>query len=240
MADSVTSFGCFLIGGGLIAVTSLPGLARKPTAVHLLVVGIISLCLFALFLDADAGLVQAIGRDATLTGRTLLWNELLRMNTSPWLGVGFESFWLGERAAYFWETYWWRPNQAHNGYLEVFLDLGWIGVALLSFMMAWGYRNVVGSLRRDPELGRLRLAYFVVAVLYNLTEAAFKVMHPVWIVFLLAITVVPKPPRREDRWSPSTRAALSGWPRIGMGCGASPFGVTGSRFSPRTCSSPFK
>jgi O-antigen ligase len=193
MADSVTAFGCFLIGGGLIAVTSLPGFARKPTAVHLLVGAIVVLSVCALFLDAGTGVVEAMGRDQTLTGRTELWDEILRMNVDPWFGTGFENFWLGERAAYFWENYWWRPNQAHNGYLEMFINLGWIGVALLSFVMAWGYRNVVGSLRQDPELGRLRLVYFVVAVLYNLTEAAFRMMHPVWIAFLLAVTLVPSP-----------------------------------------------
>jgi hypothetical protein len=63
--------------------------------------------------------------------------------------------------------------------------------------MASGYRNVVGALHRDPELGRLKLAYFVVAVIYNLTEAAFKVMHPVWIVFLLSISVVPDPKNQK-------------------------------------------
>ena len=72
-------------------------------------------------------------------------------------------------------------------------------MALLGFVMAWGYRNVVGSLHRSPELGKLRLAYFVVAVLYNLTEAAFKVMHPVWTTFLLAIIAEPDATRREDR-----------------------------------------
>ncbi|MFQ5790320.1 MAG: O-antigen ligase family protein [Acidobacteriota bacterium] len=198
MANSVTALACFLIGGGLMVVTNLAGLARKSAAVHILVVGIISVSLFGLFLDPDAGLVQAAGRDSTLTGRTALWAQLLEMNIDPWFGTGFESFWLGERAEHFWGLYYWRPNQAHNGYLEVFLNLGWIGAALLGLVMAWGYRNVVGSLRRDPELGRLRLAFFVVAVLYNFTESAFKVMSPVWITFLLAITLIPSPPRREE------------------------------------------
>lgn len=197
MADSATSFACFLIGGGLIAVTSLLGLARKPTAVHLLVGAILALSVSVLFLDVDTGFVEAMGRDATLTGRTGLWAHLLDTNKTSWFGVGFETFWIGERLEYLWEKYWWRPNQAHNGYLEILLTLGWIGVALLIFVMAWGYRNVLGSLREDPELGRLRLAYFVVAVLYNLTEAAFKVMHPVWIAFLLAVTLVPNLQRRE-------------------------------------------
>lgn len=63
-------------------------------------------------------------------------------------------------------------------------------MALLGFVIAWGYRNVVGAPHQDPEMGGLRLAFFMVAVLSNLTEAAFRAMHPVWIAFLLAITLV--------------------------------------------------
>ena len=41
------------------------------------------------------------------------------------------------------------------------------------------------------------MAYFAVA-LYNMTEAAFKETHPIWIVFLLAVILVPNAPRRKD------------------------------------------
>jgi O-antigen ligase len=195
-ARSATSLACFLIGGGLITLTSRRAFDLSPRAVHILIAGIVSLCLLGLFID-DAGLVQAMGRDPTLTGRTELWQELLQTSVAPWFGTGFESFWLGKRAKWLWEHHWWHPNQAHNGYLEIYLNLGVVGIGLLALLMASGYRNVVGALRRDPELGGLKLAYFVVAVIYNLTEAAFKVMHPVWIVFLLAITVVPDPKNRK-------------------------------------------
>jgi exopolysaccharide production protein ExoQ len=198
MADSATSLTCFLLGGGLIAVKSLPGLTRTPTAVQLFVAGVLFLSLVGLFLDVGTDLVEAMGRDATLTGRTALWDELLRMTVDPWCGAGFESFWLGERAKSLWTHHWWHPNQAHNGYLEVFLNLGWIGVALLGLVMVGGFRNIIGAFRQDQETGRLRLAYFVVAVIYNLTEAAFKMMNPMWIAFLLAVTVIPEPSRRED------------------------------------------
>jgi hypothetical protein len=44
------------------------------------------------------------------------------------------------------------------------------------------------SLRLDPDLGSLRLAFFLSAIVTGLTEAAFRMMGPPWIVFLLAIT----------------------------------------------------
>lgn len=209
-ANSATSLGCFLVGGALIAVTRR--FTLRPRAVHILAVGLVSLCLFGLLLAPATGLVQAMGRDPTLTGRTQLWEEVLRMGVDPWFGAGFESFWLGKRAELLWETYWWHPNEAHNGYLEIFLTLGWLGVALFSFVLVWGYRNVVGSLRRSRELGSVRLAYFMVAVIYNVTEAAFKVMHPVWIMFILAILATPVAVRRpqfdrETRTPQENRAA---------------------------------
>ena len=196
--NSATSLVCFLVGGGLIALTKRSAFVRETAALHFLVGAVLFLCLFGLFLNAGTDIVEALGRDPTLTGRTALWDQVLRMTVNPWFGAGFESFWLGERLERLWATYWWHPNQAHNGYLEVFLNLGWLGVALLSFVIAWGYRNVLGALRRNPEAGGLRLAFFVVALVYNLTEAAFRVMHPVWIAFLLAVAVVPEASRRQD------------------------------------------
>jgi O-antigen ligase len=190
MADSATSLGCFLVGAVLIAVTTWFG-SPRPAAVHLLSAGIVFVCVFGLLIDTDAGLVQALGRDATLTTRTLLWNELVRFNVDPIFGTGFESFWLGERARILWAKYWWHPNQAHNGYLEMYLNLGWVGVTLLGLLLVRGYRNTVRTLQEDPERGALWLAFFMAAVLYNLTEAAFKVVHPAWVIFLFTTVAVP-------------------------------------------------
>jgi exopolysaccharide production protein ExoQ len=189
IADSATSFTCFLIGGTLLAITTLPGFARAPSTPHLVTGGIVVAVFTVVLLNAGTGLVAAMGRDTTLTGRTELWDTLLTMTVDPLFGAGFESFWLGQRVERLWATYWWRPRQAHNGYLEVFLNLGWAGVLMILVVIAGGYRNVTAMFRTDPAAGSLGLALLVVALTYNLTEAAFKMMHPVWIAFLLAVSV---------------------------------------------------
>ena len=167
--------------------------------VHVLVATIVLVVVSDVFLIDGSDLVQAMGRDSTLTGRTELWGRVLQLRVDPLFGAGFESFWLGTRLDTLWSMYWWHPNQAHNGYLEVFLNLGWIGLILLGSVIARGYRNVVDAVRREPQLGRLRLAFFVAALLYNLTEAAFKILHPVWIAFLLSIIAIPDAPGEEER-----------------------------------------
>jgi len=198
MANSSTSLACFLVGSGLLLLTSLRRAPLTPMTLNILFVAVVSLAFFGLFIDANAGLVEALGRDATLSTRTDLWAELLQMNSDPLIGAGFESFWLGKRAKMLWQQHWWHPNQAHNGYLELFLNEGWIGLVLLGFLMTWGYRNVVHSLNRDSILGGLKVSFFIITVLYNLTEATFKAIHPVWIIFLLAVTVVPDSKEQEN------------------------------------------
>jgi O-antigen ligase len=192
-ADSATSFVCLLIGAAAMTITSMPRLRSTSTPVHLVVGAVLFVWVSALVFDVGTDVVEAMGRDTTLTGRTGLWEEIVRMTVDPLFGAGFESFWLGTRLESFWRQYWWHPNQAHNGYLEVFLNLGAAGVVLLGGVMFWGYRNVVEAFRRDPATCGLRLAYFLVAVLYNFTEAAFKGFHLVWIALLLAIMTVPAP-----------------------------------------------
>src|SRR5438045_1699784 len=114
------------------------------------------------------------------------------------IGVGFESFWLGERLQEIWSLYWWRPNEAHNGYIEVLINLGWIGLVLLALLLITGYRNIIAAFRRDPEISCLKLGYFVVAVIYALTEAAFRMHGVTWIFLLLSVAAIPKPVSKDS------------------------------------------
>lgn len=204
MADSSTSIACFFLAGVLIFFT-IRDKDPTPARLHTLMATITCVALLGyVFEDAYAFVVQSLGRNTTLTGRTDIWADLFRMDFNPWFGTGFESFWIGPRLAYLWRKYYFHPNQAHNGYIETYLNLGWIGIGLLVVLFASGYRNVVRAYRQDPGTGSLRLAFLIVAAVYNVTEAAFKVMHPVWIAFFLAITAVPQLLSRVDESSVKT------------------------------------
>jgi exopolysaccharide production protein ExoQ len=192
VSNSMTSLGCFVVASALMVVASFPTISQRTGFIHLLVGGTITVIFLVLFVGIGGLLLQSLGRNATLTGRTELWPALLELAGNPVIGTGFESFWLGERLEKMWSLYWWHPTQAHNGYLEIYLTLGWIGIGLLALVAIWGYRNIIGMFRYDPVGAKLRLAYFVVAIAYDFTESAFKTLHPVWLGFLLAIIVPPK------------------------------------------------
>jgi len=191
LANTVTAMSCFLIATVVMIATMIPALSRRSWLIHLVVIAMLSLSVSALFFGFGTNLVETMGRDPTLTGRTQIWDLVLSMTTKPLLGTGFESFWLGSRLQKIWSIYWWHPNEAHNAYIEVYLNLGWMGIVLLAVLVATGYRKVFSALRRDPDEGGLRLAYFVTALAYNCTESAIRIMHPVWILFLLATITVP-------------------------------------------------
>lgn len=200
-ANSVTSSACFVLCGGLMVLTSLPAVTRRPALIHLMVATVVLGTFCVLFLGIGSGLLSHVGRDSTLTGRTEIWGLAISLNHDLLLGAGFESFWLGRRLATIRELYPNNVNQVHNGYLEVFLNLGWVGVVLLATLLWTGYRRIVAAVCRHSVASTLMLSYFVVAIVYNFTEASFKMMSPVWIVCLLAITVPRIPLAKRAKMS---------------------------------------
>ncbi len=216
-AKSATSMACFLVGGVLIAIARRWGPARKPALLHVFVASVVFLALYAAILNPDVGIASAMGKDPTLTGRTDVWQTVISMSPSPLFGAGFESFWLGPRLKKLWSIYVWHPNEAHNGYIEVYLNLGWMGLSLLGFVLITGYRRVVSRVRLYPDTGNLALAYFVVAVVYSLTEAGFRMFSLVWIAFLLSISAVFKPERQNARSRPATTVSKT-LPKPGLSC----------------------
>lgn len=191
-ANSMTSISCFLMASVLILVTKLNFVKQRPAVLHLLIAGMLAVSASVLFFGVSPDTLKTMGRDPTLTDRTEVWGWLLRLLQNPFVGTGFESFWLGPRLEKMWSIYWWHPNEAHNGYLEIYINLGWIGIALLALVLVVGYRTVIAAYRRDLPLASLWLAYFLVGMTYNFTEAAFfRMQAPAWIFFLIAITRGP-------------------------------------------------
>jgi O-antigen ligase len=190
-ADSMTSLSCLGLAGAVMVLTAQPWATRWPKSAHVILWSAIAVPLFALFLDTVGTLVHSLGRNGTLTGRTEIWKAVLAMHTNPLIGTGFECFWTGGRLERVWNMSVRGIDEAHNGYLEIYLNLGWIGVCLLLWLIVSGYRRAMRTYEIDPALGRLSLSYFVAAMIYNLTEAGFKMLIPIWFGFLLSVTIVP-------------------------------------------------
>jgi len=189
LANSASSLVCFLLGAGVMLATRLRFVRRHPAAVHALVLSLVVTVGLVMLLGGGASAAQALGRNTTLTGRTDIWAAVIPMAANPLAGAGFESFWLNPVVRQrLWQLIPGLPlNEAHNGYIEVYLNLGWVGVVLIVMLLAGAYRRAVKAFRREPVLGALLLAYVLTAITYNITEAAFRLMGITWIFLLLSV-----------------------------------------------------
>jgi O-antigen ligase len=184
--NSTTSITGLVSAGGVMWFASRP--SRKPAVVHLLVIAVLSMAVTAVFFNPGGGMVEALGKDPTLTGRTQIWSLVLGLHTNPWIGTGFESFWLGPRLEKMRTALPNFPiNEAHNGYLELYLNLGWAGICFIVLLVVTGYKRIISGIRRNPEKASLFLGFLLCTLFYSFTEAAFRLMAVAWVFLLLVI-----------------------------------------------------
>ncbi len=161
MCNSMTSICALSMASVVMLLSTRPAFRRSPAPLHLLIAGFLGCALYALFFQSSGTLIASVGRNPTLTGRTDIWQAVVSIPNHPLFGAGYESFWLGSRLQEMWEAFpGLQLNEAHNGYIEILLTLGWIGVVLLGILIATGYRNVIRCYRRDPDIGSLRVSVF--------------------------------------------------------------------------------
>ena len=193
MANSVTSRACFGLGAVLMLAASWPAMSRRPWAIHALVLMMVLTGILTTLFGVGSGIVHAMGRKADLTGRTDIWRVLIPMAPNPIVGAGFESFWLGPRVDKVWHAFEGNPlNEAHNGYIETYLNLGYLGVGLIVWILISGYRRAAATFRRDPLFGSLLLSYVATSVLYSVTEAGFRMLLPLWFFLLFAVVAASR------------------------------------------------
>jgi exopolysaccharide production protein ExoQ len=200
MAHSSTSTGCLIVAIFTLLLLGSRFVQRNKTTIGTYVVAALALLLIAEeVFGISAIIIEALHRDPTLTGRTELWKTLLRHQGNPIIGTGFDSFWMGDRLLAIKEGYWWQPNEAHNGYLETYLNLGLLGVFLLAGLIIAAFWKSRLEFLRNFEFGRFRLALLAAIVLYNWTESGFRRQHPLWFAFYI---VALDHPRSKLRYLP--------------------------------------
>jgi O-antigen ligase len=190
-AQSSTSLVSCLVAILLLIFMGLPMVRKAYIGTYILAtVALLGLAEY-LFTISDF-FFQAVGRDRTLTDRTLVWRDCLSIHINPIIGVGFESFWLGERQEIMNSKWFWHPNEAHNGYLETYLNLGLVGLFILIAMIVATFWKARRELLTNFHLGRFRVAFTMVIIVYNWTEASFKALHPMYFLFYLISLDYPK------------------------------------------------
>lgn len=132
-------------------------------------------------------LVELLGRDLTLTGRTDIWQATgPAVAARPWLGYGYYAFWLPDAGPAYWvrEAVGWKVASAHSSWLELSLGLGRAGIAIFALQTCTTLmRGVTAMCRADA--GLWAPALLAVFALYTLSEShALQANNLFWIIYV--------------------------------------------------------
>lgn len=177
--------------------------ARMATIVAAFGLAVGCFLILGIIANIDA-LFDFVGRDQTLTGRTELWHYAWQMIQQRWLtGYGYETFWEIEAyVKYASDSLRWEIPNAHNGYLDVFLGLGIIGLILIIAIFSKAFYRVASAFRRADyyPAGILLLLVSTYALRASVESNLFGQNSVMWIlivVFMVALT--PNLERRKDQ-----------------------------------------
>jgi O-antigen ligase len=131
------------------------------------------------------------GKDPTLSGRTDLWAAVVdAIKIHPWFGYGYSVFWSKPGA----ETlltasrakYGAMPVHAHNGYLDLALDLGLFGVLIFAYgLLKMIWLAVIAAKDESNEASAWPLMFLVYYVLFNVTESNLLISRAfLWLPFI--------------------------------------------------------
>lgn len=135
--------------------------------------------------------LTSIGKDVTLTGRTIYWPLMLnKILERPWLGYGYKAFWHGGwkgEVADVWQflAVGNEPPHAHNGYLNLWFDIGIIGVLIFFIGFVFNYLKAIHFVRITKSVeGFFPVTFLTFWILVNLTESFLVEPAIYWVIYV--------------------------------------------------------
>jgi len=191
---SATSIAVLAIGLGLFFLMrrfrTSPGQFGAWMMVLLTGGGIVLLALNLLDASPMGLAVRLLGRSETLTGRSdLIWDTLLPIAWQhPVVGLGYGAFWITPVPGLSLDV-----NEAHNGYLDVFIELGTLGLILVALVVVDYARKARLEFEEHFHWAAFRLCFLFMFLLHNWTETTFvRSREILWNLFVIFAVVYPK------------------------------------------------
>ncbi|WP_375283436.1 O-antigen ligase family protein [Marinicauda pacifica] len=139
-----------------------------------------------------AAILEALGRDPSLTGRIPIWAGLIDViGQAPWTGFGYGAFWAAEDGPVHWlrkATEWDVPT-AHNAWIETALALGLPGLVLGAFVFLRALGQGVLRLLSGNET-YFALTFMMTWGLISVSES--NMLQQNSLVWVLLVTVATK------------------------------------------------
>jgi exopolysaccharide production protein ExoQ len=140
----------------------------------------------------ETEILQLMGKDATLSGRTTIWKAVFSsIFKSPWVGYGYDAFWIGFKGeAVHLAIATGDPGlgNAENGVLQLWLELGIVGLFILFALLARACRNAIRCFRSDtPGYVLWYMSMLFIALISIPAGDKFMYPHSIeWTMLILA------------------------------------------------------
>jgi exopolysaccharide production protein ExoQ len=145
-----------------------------------------------------AGLPAILGRGGSLTGRTDFWPYLYQaIADRPLLGYGYDAFFVAPVSQdylsyYVVGSFGWFPYHAHNSFLQILLNVGYVGLALFIVILVQGFSWAVRYLGRERSAAACwPLAVLVYLVVGSYTESYLGGYNSFESLFFVAAYLYP-------------------------------------------------
>jgi exopolysaccharide production protein ExoQ len=127
---------------------------------------VVPLVIFLVGEDLSDGIRRTVllGREnnspETFTGRIPLWEFLVSryLDERPFFGYGFQGFWTPRHILRVTASQGWIILHAHSGYLNILLELGYVGLSLFVLVLAFAMKRVYAYFRATRDPGWLFMA----------------------------------------------------------------------------------
>ena len=180
LSKSKTSWIGFVLGLSLFPILKFVKLQYKlRTILYLSVVLIVGTIALILFSNLETIVVDILKKPPDFNGRFILWTMAI--------DSGFKRMWFGYGYAAFWRTYeglsiingtWFKFAETdttsfhvHNGFIEMFLQIGFVGCSLFLLNLIAVLKRVISLLHMTKEIEFFwMLEYIVIACLLQVTE----------------------------------------------------------------------
>lgn len=203
LSTSKTSLVAMMLGMAAVAFIAI--VRRGPA----MAVGVTYLAVLGVFLIASVVLLASdlvfavLGKDATLTGRTLIWSAVMhQVETRPWLGFGYGTVWTDKGV---WGPLPWivqeagfKPQHSHNSWIEQWLWLGVVGLGgWILFYLQTLFTGIVAAFREKGAY--LALPFILVYSLISITESVAMTYNDLrWVIFVAVACKLAYPDRLRE------------------------------------------
>lgn len=213
-ARSATGLVLLMAGAAAMALAALPAVgARERMGRRVLVASTITLVL-ALVASFGWLMLDALGRDATFTGRDRIWEvTIAELGSRPWTGAGFGAFWEGPGGAAVSRALDYYVGHAHNGLLQAATSLGIPGVLMIVMV----YASVFVRVLKAPGFATARpaaLGFLVHVALLSVTDAIMSGPNSLSLSVVVAFALMPARAHRQPVAASGTTAALATEPAV--------------------------